>query len=221
MASFTMSAQAVVSSKASRFNGERVVATGSKRAVACKAVTSCSLESRREALSLMVGAASLIAVRGANAADPPAVPIKDFKTVNQKGFQEIYEARELDNDNKPYAGNGTRFALKKLDLAGTKARVTESEKRIKEELPPLIEAEYYPTAQSELRRQCGYLRFDLNALIETLPKTDRKAAKAMKDDLIDKIEALDFELRQKDKAAASAAFDEVISAFSSTSSSLL
>lgn len=48
--------------------------------------------------------------------------------------------------------------------------------RIKSSLPTLIEKEYYPVAQRELRSLVGYLRFDLEFLA-TLT-ADKKAAAA-------------------------------------------
>jgi len=212
-----------VAAKNSQFAGERVVATAPKRAVLCKAATTCSLESntRRQALGFMAAGASLLSANGAFA-EPPKMQVKDFGEVNRTGgLQEIYEARELANDNKPKAGSGTRFALKKLDVSGTKARVAESGKRLETEIAPLIESKYFPVAREELRRQVGYLRFDLNALVAELPKDQKKSAAAKKDDLIDKIEALDFQLRQKNQEKASAALGAVNSAFGDATAGLL
>ncbi len=58
--------------------------------------------------------------------------------------------------------------------------------------------------KNELRRQVGNLRFDLNVLIDTLPKAARKDANASKVAFYKEIEALDNALTKKNQATAAA-----------------
>lgn len=88
------------------------------------------------------------------------------------------------------------------DVGAAKKRLSESKKRIETDLEPLIAKNYWPAGREELRRQVGTLRFDINAIADTLPKDARKGALAAKKDLLDEIESLDFALRKKNTAAA-------------------
>ena len=59
---------------------------------------------------------------------------------------------------------------------------------------------YWTQARNELRRQVGTMRFDINNLVEN-KGSGKEDAKAF----YKNVEKLDFAIRQKDKAAATAA----------------
>ena len=107
-------------------------------------------------------------------------------------------------DNKPKPGESTRFALQKLTLAQTKARVTESLTRLATTVTDYSNKKYWTPAQNELRRQVGYLRFDLNALVEAKGSGDAEA-----DALVKSVEELDFAFRKKSPEMAAKALAAV------------
>ena len=59
---------------------------------------------------------------------------------------------------------------------------------------------YWTQARNELRRQVGTMRFDINNLVENKGSGQEDAKAFYKN-----VEKLDFAIRQKDKAAATAA----------------
>jgi len=160
-------------------------------------VVRASAESRRAVLSgFLAGAAALTMTQGAQAVTP--VDVFDDRAVRQKGFDIIYEARDLDLPQNVRDG----FTQARASLEETKARVKASEARIDAELEPFIKKAYWTEAREQLRRQVGTLRFDLNALAETKTKAEKKEAQALKKEFIAKVEALDFALRSKDQDSA-------------------
>jgi photosystem II oxygen-evolving enhancer protein 3 len=155
-------------------------------------------EARREVLAGFVAAgASLLAVGQVQAAATP-VDLKDDRTVRSRGFDLIYEARDLDLAQNVRDG----MTQARTDLDATKKRVKESEARIDAALEPSIAKAYWTEAREELRRQVGTLRFDLNSLAAPLAKDERKAALALRKDFIKSVEDLDLALRKKDKDSA-------------------
>jgi len=170
-----------------------VAARPSRSAVVVKA----SAESRRAVLSgFLAGAAALTMSPAAQALTP--VDLFDDRAVREKGFDIIYEARELDLPQSVRDG----LTQARSSLEDTKQRVKESEARIDADLEPYIRKNYWIEARNELRRQIGTLRFDLNTLVSTKAKEEKKAAAELRKDFIAKVEALDFALRSKDEAAA-------------------
>ena len=140
----------------------------------------------------MAGVAALTATT-ANAMD-----IIDDRKARERGFDIIYEARDLD---LPQAiRDGLQQARE--DLSSTKKRLAESEKRIDAELEPYIQKAYWTEAREQLRRQVGTLNFDINALASQLPKDARKDVLSLKQAFKSEVEDLDFALRKKDKARA-------------------
>nr|8BD3_U Chain U, Chloroplast oxygen-evolving enhancer protein 3 [Chlorella ohadii]8BD3_u Chain u, Chloroplast oxygen-evolving enhancer protein 3 [Chlorella ohadii] len=127
----------------------------------------------------------------------------DDRKARQAGFDIIYEARDLDLPQG--VRDGLAQARENLDVA--KARIKEAEKRIDADLDAYIAKAYWTEGRNELRRQVGTLRFDLNAVADTLPKAAKKEAQAAKNEFLAAVEALDLQLRKKngDKAAAALA----------------
>ena len=126
------------------------------------------------------------------------------------------QARDLDVDNKPKPGESTRFALQKLTLEQTKARVAESLNRLTGTVTDYSNKKYWTPAQNELRRQVGYLRFDLNALVEAKGSGDAEA-----DALVKSVEDLDFAFRKKSPEKAAKAVAAVAANAASVKAALL
>mmetsp|Transcript_27008 Transcript_27008/g.59067 ORF Transcript_27008/g.59067 Transcript_27008/m.59067 type:complete len:203 (-) Transcript_27008:270-878(-) len=168
-------------------------ATASRRSAV---VVKASAESRRAVLGGFLAGAALTISSAAQAVTP--VDLFDDRPVRQKGFDLIYEARDLDLPQNVRDG----MTQARQNLEETKKRVKDSEARIDSALEPSIKKNYWTEAREELRRQVGTLRFDLNALAQTKTKEEKKAALAKKKDFIASVEALDLALRQKDEAAA-------------------
>lgn len=156
-------------------------------------------QDRRAVLSgFLAGAAALTLAPQPSVAVPQDLGLKDFRDQRQKGFDIIYEARDLDLDQDTRDG----LAQARKDLNATKSRVKESEKRIDQQLDGLISKNYWPAAREELRNQVGNLRFDLTALAEAKPKEEKKKAFAAKKEFFAKVEDLDYQLRLKNTPKA-------------------
>jgi len=160
-------------------------------------VVRASAESRRAVLTgFFAGAAALTLGNQVQAATP--VDVFDDRKVREKGFDLIYEARDLDLPQNVRDG----LTQQRQSIDSTKQRVKESETRIDTDLEPFIKKSYWTEAREQLRRQVGTLRFDLNVLADTKPKEEKKKALALRKDFIAQVEALDYALRSKDQATA-------------------
>jgi photosystem II oxygen-evolving enhancer protein 3 len=157
------------------------------------AVQASAGESRRGVLAGFLGVAGLAVAGSANAID-----ILDERKARQKGFDIIYEARELDLPQAVRDG----LLQARSSIPDTKARIKESEKRIDTSLDNFVKKQYWTNAREELRLQAGTLRFDLNTLIAQKDKTGRKAAEALKKDFLLKVDELDYAIRKKDPSKA-------------------
>ncbi|KAI8464211.1 MAG: oxygen-evolving enhancer protein 3, chloroplastic [Monoraphidium minutum] len=159
-------------------------------------VVRASAESRRAVLSSFAGAAALLAATSVEAAS--SIDLFDDRAAKKKGYDLIYEARDLDLPQNVREG----FTQARSNLDETIKRVKESEKRLDNNILPSVEKAYWTEAREELRRQVGTLRFDLNALAGTKGKDAKKAALAARKDFLAAVEDLDLALRKKDKATA-------------------
>ena len=158
------------------------------------AVVARAEDSRRAVLGGMIlGGLAAISAPAANAVD-----IIDDRKAKAKGFDIIYEARDLD------LPQGQRDGLFQArgDVELTKKRIAESKARIEGKLAGDIEKKYWTEAREELRRQVGTLSFDINTLAAQLPKADRKATEELKKTLKSEVSALDFAIRKKNKDVA-------------------
>uniref|UniRef100_A0A7S0RBU9 Oxygen-evolving enhancer protein 3 n=1 Tax=Pyramimonas obovata TaxID=1411642 RepID=A0A7S0RBU9_9CHLO len=188
---------------------QRVTVKASQPKVTVQKAIVASANSRREVLSFGALTAAALVAGKANAVED--YTIYDFQAKTKSdGFYNIYEARDLDVTQETKPGAPTRMAMQKLAPSDTVSRVKESAKRIETVLPPLIEKEYYPVAQRELRNQIGYLRFDLEFLASLKSGADKASAVAASKDLIKKIEALDFQLRSKSLEGSQEAYSTVV-----------
>lgn len=87
--------------------------------------------------------------------------------------------------------------------------------RINGDVGTYVEKKYWTQAANELRRQVGTLRFDINNLVNEKGANAAEAKAFYK-----KLENLDFSIRQKDQAAATALLAEVQSTANTLISSL-
>nr|QFB70703.1 chloroplast oxygen-evolving enhancer protein 3 [Chlorella ohadii] len=186
-----------VAQKAFAGSAVRSAAT-TPRAARAAVVVRASAESRRAVLGGLVAGVAALTASSAQALD-----LFDDRKARQAGFDIIYEARDLDLPQG--VRDGLAQARENLDVA--KARIKEAEKRIDADLDAYIAKAYWTEGRNELRRQVGTLRFDLNAVADTLPKAAKKEAQAAKNEFLAAVEALDLQLRKKngDKAAAALA----------------
>ena len=146
------------------------------------------------------GAAALFAAGAANAAATP-IDLFDDRAAKKKGYDLIYEARDLDLPQSTRDG----LTQARSSLEETKKRVKESEKRIDSAIAPSVNKAYWTEAREELRRQVGTLRFDLNVLASAKAgKEEKKAALALRKDFLAAVEDLDLALRKKSKDTAAA-----------------
>ncbi|KAG2445394.1 hypothetical protein HXX76_000016 [Chlamydomonas incerta] len=161
-------------------------------------VVRASGESRRAVLGgLLASAVAAVAPKAAFAAATP-VDLFDDRSARERGFDLIYEARDLDLPQNVREG----FTQARASLEETKKRVKESEARIDADLDVFIKKSYWTEAREQLRRQVGNLRFDLNTLASTKEKEAKKAALGLRKEFIQAVEDLDFALREKDQASA-------------------
>jgi len=157
---------------------------------------SAEQQSRRAVLGSLLAGVAFSAANAASALTPVDV-IDDRKAID-KGFDIIYEARDLDLPQNVRDG----LTQARKDIEATKKRIKESEARIDSSLEPSIAKAYWVEAREELRRQVGTLRFDLNTLASTKGKEAKKDALAARKEFIKAVEDLDLALRKKDKDSA-------------------
>jgi photosystem II oxygen-evolving enhancer protein 3 len=152
----------------------------------------------RQAVSLAV--AGVVAFSAMPALALNQIELQDKRVTNKEGLQLIYEARDLNIAESTRQDGPSRFAFQKLNSNQTKARATESLNRINKDVPEYVEKAYWSQAGMELRRQLNTMRFDINNLVDE-KGGDRTQAKKF----YQAVEALDFQIRSKDKDGATAA----------------
>jgi len=162
-----------------------------------EASTVSQKQGRREMMNGLAGVfAGAVIPKAAFAVTP--VDIKDDRKAIAKGFDIIYEARDLDIDQR--IRDGMTQSRENTDF--TKKRIAESVKRISTDVLPSIEKKYWWEAREELRRQAGTLRFDLNTLAEAKEGQEKKVALAKRKTLLTNIEKLDLAIKAKDESVA-------------------
>jgi len=150
-------------------------------------------ESRRAVLGGLIAGVAALTATSATAMD-----LIDDRKARAKGFDIIYEARDLDLPQNVRDG----LSQVREDVSLTKKRLAESQKRIETDLEPFIQKSYWTEAREQLRRQVGTLSFDINTLSAQLPKGARKEAEALKKSFNSEVNDLDFALRKKDQTKA-------------------
>merc|ERR1712216_400166 len=177
----------------SAFTGKALVAKAQIRAKASKAsvvVKASASDNKSKAASLLV--AGMVALN--------PIELTDQRVTNKEGLQLIYEARDLNIAETTRQDGASRFAFQKLTTKQTAARASESISRLDQDMATYVNKAYWTQARNELRRQVGTMRFDINNLVETKGSGKEEAKAFYKN-----VEKLDFAIRQKDKAAATAA----------------
>merc|ERR1711920_1054167 len=99
-----------------------------------------------------------------------AVDLKDDRKVLANGFDLIYEARDLSLPQS--VRDGLTQARGSVD--DTKKRVVELKNCLNSELLSFIKKAYWTKAKESLRLRVGTLRFDLNTLVQTKSKAEKK-----------------------------------------------
>jgi photosystem II oxygen-evolving enhancer protein 3 len=196
---------AAISSSVSAFAGKAVCQAPQIRAKAPKAVAiraSAQNDAASKAVSLF--AAGAVALSASPALALNNIELTDKRVEQVSGLQLIYEARDLDLDNKTRNDGPSRFALQKLTTEQTAARASESVDRLNKDVAVYVGKKYWTQASNELRRQVYTLRFDLNNLVEAKGGSQADAKKFYKT-----LESLDFSIRQKDQESATALLGEV------------
>lgn len=84
-----------------------------------------------------------------------------------------------------------RFFLQPLSPAEAAARAKESAKDILN-VKGLIEKKAWPYVRDDLRSKAEYLRFDLNTIISSKPKEEKKPLKELTGKLFDTINLVSF-----------------------------
>merc|ERR1712110_737507 len=135
-----------------------------------------------------------------------AVDLKDDRKAKSNGFDLIYEARDLDLPQD--VRDGLTQARNSVD--DTKNRVIELKKCITLEVPSYIKKAYWTEAKESLRLRVGTLRFDLNTLIETKSKAEKKIALVAKKQFFNDVEQVDFAIREKNMENALKAYDVAV-----------
>merc|ERR1712187_139733 len=132
-----------------------------------------------------------------------AVDLKDDRKVLANGFDLIYEARDLSLPQS--VRDGLTQARGSVD--DTKKRVVELKNCLNSESLSFIKKAYWTKAKESLRLRVGTLRFDLNTLVETKTKTEKKTANKAKKQFFDDIEKIDFAIREKNMDKALKAYE--------------
>eukprot|EP01025_Chloroclados_australasicus_P029594 TRINITY_DN295_c0_g2_i1.p1 TRINITY_DN295_c0_g2~~TRINITY_DN295_c0_g2_i1.p1 ORF type:complete len:227 (-),score=32.23 TRINITY_DN295_c0_g2_i1:207-851(-) len=189
-------------------SAKKVAGRVSRQATTVKAVSAEETDNSRRAIlgGAIVGLVGL-AANGNKAQAVSGVDLFDDRKAIQKGFDIIYEARDLD------LPQGVRDGMTqmKASLEATKTRVAESQKRLQTELPQYISKKYWTNAQNSLRNQVGTLRFDLNTLVAAKASKDaKKSANESVKDFLKDVESLDLALRDKNMDKANQAYGRVI-----------
>jgi len=176
----------------------------SRSAVVARAAEDAS--SRRAILGGVM--AAVVAVSAPREALAEGLEIIDGRKLREKGFDIIYEARDLD---LPQA---TRDGINQFrgSLEDTKQRFTQASQRINGDLGDLVQKKYWTKAREELRGQVGNIRFDVNTIAQSFDKEKRKIAFESRDKFNSAVDKLDFAIRKKIPEEADAAYAEAKSA---------
>jgi len=160
-----------------------------------------------ERRDMMTGLAlGLGSVAAKNAFAVTGVDVKDDRGAVKKGFDIIYEARELD------LPQNQRDGLSQFRESGdaTKKRLAESSDRLKKDVLVSIKKNYWTAASNELRRQMGTMRFDLKTLSEAKEGAAKKAALEAKSTFISEVEKLDLAIVNKNQKLALERYEKSI-----------
>eukprot|EP00897_Mesotaenium_endlicherianum_P007462 jgi/Mesen1/6744/ME000344S06023 len=196
-----------VSTKAARaLTTPKMACKVSKASLTVCAQQSEETQSRRSAISLFAATIAAGAFAGDALAEATKVKLEGPPPLSGglPGTESADQARDTDAPLKE------RFYLQPQDPAGALARAKESAEAIVG-VKSLIERKAWPYVQNELRSKAGYLRFDLNTVIGSKPKSDKKALTSLANQLYDSIAALDYAARVKSVPDATKNYDNTVS----------
>ncbi|VFQ81695.1 unnamed protein product [Cuscuta campestris] len=123
------------------------------------------------------------------------------------------EARDLSKPLKE------RFYLQPLSPSEAAARAKESAKDIIN-VKGLIDKQQWPYVQNDLRSKAEYLRYDLNTVISSMPREDKKLLKDLTGKLYQTISNLDYAAKSKDSSKAEKYYEETVAALNDVLSRL-
>ncbi|CAH2078383.1 unnamed protein product [Thlaspi arvense] len=103
-----------------------------------------------------------------------------------------------------------RFYLQPLPPAEATARAKESAKDIIN-VKSLIDKKAWPYVQNDLRLKASYLRYDLNTIISSKAKDEKKSLKELTGKLFDTINNLDYAAKNKSTPMAEKYYAETVS----------
>ncbi|KAL0873677.1 hypothetical protein Bca101_023382 [Brassica carinata] len=104
-----------------------------------------------------------------------------------------------------------RFYLQPLPPTEAVARAKESAKEIVN-VKSLIDKKAWPYVQNDLRSRASYLRYDLNTIISSKPKDEKKALKELTGKLFETINNLDYAAKKKSTPDAEKYYSATVSA---------
>ncbi|XP_071719747.1 oxygen-evolving enhancer protein 3-2, chloroplastic-like [Rutidosis leptorrhynchoides] len=129
------------------------------------------------------------------------------------GTENSDEARDLDLPLKK------RFFLQPLTPTEAAARAKESAKEIIN-VKELIDKKAWPYVQNDLRSKSEYLRFDLNTIIASKPKDEKKVLKDLTGKLFQNMADLDYAAKMKSSADAEKSYAAAVSSLNDVLSKL-
>ncbi|KAJ7533231.1 hypothetical protein O6H91_13G038700 [Diphasiastrum complanatum] len=121
------------------------------------------------------------------------------------GTENADQARDLDLPLKD------RFFIQPLTPGEAVSRIKESAEEIVG-VKNLIAKKAWPYVQNDLRNRASYLRYDLNTVISSKPKDEKKSLKALTSKLFETIDKLDYAARSKSLPEAEKYYAETVSA---------
>jgi len=129
-----------------------------------------------------------------------SIEFKDMRAAKD-GVMITYEARDATQTQDVRSG----FAEAR-DPEFARTRFAESSARFSN-IGVSVSKKYWTEGREELRRQVGYMRFDINTLAASKSGAASKAKiLAAKKDLFETVDKLDFAMRMKDQASATKLF---------------
>ncbi|XP_078437348.1 oxygen-evolving enhancer protein 3-1, chloroplastic-like [Wolffia australiana] len=200
-------------SGAGRINGGRAAAPSRQMVAAVRASaegeTSAAQTSRRAALGLVAAGLAGGSFAKAVLAEDPARSIKIGPPPPPSGG--LAGTLNSDQARDTKLPLKERFYLQPLPPAEAAARAKESAKEILN-VKELIDKKAWPYVQNDLRLRASYLRYDLNTVIASKPKEEKKALSALTGNLFSKIDNLDYAAKIKSSEKAEKYYAETKSA---------
>jgi len=132
----------------------------------------------------------------------------DDRAAKKKGFDIIYEARDLSLDQDVRDG----FTQTRTSMQDTKKRVADAEKKLTE-AGAFVDKKYWTEGRNVLRRLVGTLRFDLAALADTKSGAAKKEAIKANKEFFQNLESMDLAMYKKNPEAGKKAYTKTMAAY--------